>query len=230
MTYESEEGGRLLSPCRCKGTQKYVHEDCLSSWRKADPMQKRNYWQCPTCHYTYRLQRLTWASWLSSNISQVGLTFFIFLTCVFVLGFVADPIINLYLDPITTISTAGGPTGSFIYEDEPTTWIEHFAKGLASLGLLGFAKFLFTLSPFQWFNMRGTNIVFGRSHAGGSGRDRISQISWITIMVGIVTFLWAVWKGVRAWSRKTLENASERVLDVRHDDSDDEQDPYEETN
>jgi hypothetical protein len=137
------------------------------------------------------------------------------------LGFVADPIINLYLDPLTTITTAGGPTGSLMYEDEPTTWVEHFIKGMASLGLLGFAKFLFTLSPFQWFNMRGTNIVMGRSNAGGSGRDRLSQISWITIVIGIVTFLYAVWKGVRAWSKRTLENASERVLDVRQDGDDD---------
>jgi hypothetical protein len=36
--------------------------------------------------------------------------------------------------------------------------------------------------------------------------------------------LYAIWKGVRAWSRRTLEKAGERVMDVPGitDDDDDE--------
>lgn len=33
----------------------------------------------------------------------------------------------------------------------------------------------------------------------------------------------AVWKGVRAWSRKTLEKAGERVIDVHGDEADDDE-------
>lgn len=54
VTYESEDGGRLLRPCKCKGSQKYVHEECLGAWRMADPLQKRNYYECPTCRYRYQ--------------------------------------------------------------------------------------------------------------------------------------------------------------------------------
>lgn len=32
----------------------------------------------------------------------------------------------------------------------------------------------------------------------------------------------AIYKGVRAWSRRTLERAGERVMDVQGDDDDDE--------
>lgn len=43
VTYESEEG-RLIRPCKCKGSQRYVHEGCLQSWRHADPSYgRRNY-------------------------------------------------------------------------------------------------------------------------------------------------------------------------------------------
>lgn len=226
VSYISEDGGRLLRPCKCKGTQKYVHEECLSAWRRADPLQKRNYWECPTCRYRYGLQRLAWAAYVSSTAAQVGLTLLIFLVAMFALGFVADPIINLYLDPITTITTAGGPSGSLVFEDEPAGWTEHFVKGLASLGLLGFAKFIFTLSPFNWFNVRTGGFMGGggvaRSGIGGTGRERLNQSAWIAIVVGIVTFLIAVWRGVRTWSRRTLEAAGERVLDVPGDGNDDE--------
>lgn len=222
VQYVSEDGGRLLRPCKCKGTQKYVHEECLAAWRLADPLQKRNYWECPTCRYRYRLERLTWASYISSTASQIGLTLAILVLTMFLLGFIADPIINLYLDPVYTITTLGGTSTTKIIDDEPSSWIEHFAKGLASLGLLGFAKFLFTLNPFNVFNIRVGG--FGgvvRGGVGGSGRDRMNQIGWIAIVVGVLTFLYAVWKAVRAWSRRTLEAAGERVLDVNGDDKDD---------
>lgn len=69
VTYDSEEGGRLLRPCQCKGTSKYVHEECLKAWRYSDPgLARRNFYECPTCGYYYRLQRLGW----SSAISSVG--------------------------------------------------------------------------------------------------------------------------------------------------------------
>ena len=231
VTYESEDGGRLLCPCKCRGSQKYVHEECLGAWRKSDPLQKRNYWECPTCGYRYRLQRLTWASWIGSTTAQISLTVFIFCASVFLLGFVADPIINLYLDPVGTLATASDEVNAVLHDDEAVTWIEHLAKGLAGLGLLGFAKYLLSLSSWQLFHYRNTNVlVGGRSGAagGGTGRDRLQQLSWVTLAIGIATFLWAVWKGVRVWSRRTLESASERVMNMGGDDDDDDGDEDEE--
>jgi hypothetical protein len=58
VVYE-DEGGRLLRPCKCKGSSKYVHDACLQAWRHADPSYgRRNYWQCPTCGFKYRMARL----------------------------------------------------------------------------------------------------------------------------------------------------------------------------
>lgn len=58
VVYE-DESGRLIRPCLCKGSSKYVHEECLQAWRHADPSYgRRNYWQCPTCGFKYRLARL----------------------------------------------------------------------------------------------------------------------------------------------------------------------------
>lgn len=54
-----DESGRLIRPCLCKGSSKYVHDECLQAWRHADPSYgQRNYWQCPTCGFKYRLARL----------------------------------------------------------------------------------------------------------------------------------------------------------------------------
>jgi hypothetical protein len=66
VSYDSE-GGRLIRPCKCKGSVKYVHEDCLQHWRHADPAYgARNYYHCPTCGFKYKLSRLGWANMITS--------------------------------------------------------------------------------------------------------------------------------------------------------------------
>jgi hypothetical protein len=68
VTYESEEGGRLLRPCKCKGTAQFVHEGCLKEWRHADPgYARRNYYECPTCGFRYQLQRIGWGRMIAST-------------------------------------------------------------------------------------------------------------------------------------------------------------------
>ncbi|EAW11996.1 E3 ubiquitin-protein ligase MARCH [Aspergillus clavatus NRRL 1] len=226
VVYESAdpELGRLLRPCKCKGSSRYVHEGCLQSWRHADPdYGKRNYWQCPTCGFQYRLERLKWAHWINSTLTQIGLTLSILLLTVFSLGFVADPIINLYVDPVETIFHTEYWESSTVSQALPAetraSWIEHFVKGLASLGVLSFIKAILALTPWHWLNLRTSGVV---SSGRTTGRSRVASISWVIILIGVLSFLWAVWKGVRTWSRKMLEKAGERVMDVPLPDDEDE--------
>lgn len=230
---QEPESGRLIRPCKCKGSQRYVHEGCLQDWRHADPaMGRRNYWECPTCKFRYRLERMRWSRYISSNSTQVALTVLILFTTVFLLGFVADPIIDLYVDPLGTL--ARNPLSSPVldeplFEVEEWTLIDHILKGLASLGLLGFLKAVFAMGPWRWYNLHNSGLIAGRGGGrgrGNTGRDRMENISWWVIAIGVMTFLWAVWKGVRAWTRSTLEKAGERVADVQgEDDEDFEDDP-----
>ncbi|KAF2027544.1 hypothetical protein EK21DRAFT_91456 [Setomelanomma holmii] len=217
VVYE-DEGGRLIRPCMCKGSSKYVHDACLQAWRHADPRYgRRNYWQCPTCGFKYRLARLGAGRFVGSIASQITLTVLILFLIIFFLGFVADPIIGLYVDPWSYMPWNSWSRPSYGYydeDDESYTWYEHFAKGFASMGVLGFLKVLLA-SPFSYFRIGGGG---GR---GRTGRDRVEQVSWIIILIGVGTFLAAVYKGVRAWSRRTLERAGERVMDVQNDDDDD---------
>lgn len=168
--------------------------------------------------------------------AQIALTGIILFMFIFVLGFVADPIIGLYVDPWSYMpwnSWSRPSYGYYDFDDEPTTWYEHFAKGFASMGVLGFLKVL-VASPFSYFRFGGG----GRRAT--TGRERVEQVSWLIILIGVATFLavslpfeigftvpahsvQAVYKGVRAWSRRTLERAGERVMDVQNDDDDDDE-------
>merc|ERR1740129_970613 len=57
------EDGRLISPCLCKGSMKYVHIACLQRWRSVGG--SKHYFRCDTCRYEYQLRRVAWAQWLS---------------------------------------------------------------------------------------------------------------------------------------------------------------------
>ena len=98
---------------------------------------------------------MSWGRAINSTFTQLSLTILIFVLAMFALGFVADPILNLYLDPYDTITSGVGLREEV---ELPVTtgkagWTEHFVKGLASLGLLGFAKFFFALTPWVCFHL-----------------------------------------------------------------------------
>ena len=187
---EDQELGRLISPCKCKGSQRYVHEGCLQLWRQAAPMSERNFWRCPTCQFEYRMQRLRWGHWLTSKLTRAVLTLLILLVTIFFLGFIADPIISLWVDPLGSIANGLSEVVADIeairpVEDEDqVTWSFHFLKGLLSLGLLGLVKTFLVSSPWHWLNVR----VGGRRR-GGTGRDRIESVNWALVVIGVITFL-----------------------------------------
>jgi hypothetical protein len=137
--------------------------------------------------------------------TQITMTVVILFLVVFLLGFVADPIINLYVDPWSYLAPWSSSNYDSYDDDEPATWSEHFIKGFTGMGVIGFLKVILA-SPFAYFRIGGGG---GRGRA--TGRDRVEQVSWII-------------KGVRAWTRRTLEKASERVLDVQGEDDDDDDD------
>ncbi|PHH82820.1 hypothetical protein CDD82_4692 [Ophiocordyceps australis] len=230
-TYVSDdpELGRLLSPCRCKGSQKYVHEGCLTSWRMANPMATTNYWQCPTCKFSYRLVRMQWASMLSSKWAQVALTLTAMVLGIFLLGFVADPILDLWFDPVGTISDTVANVVSDIEaqrpppHQEPTTWTEHFTKGFFSLGFVGFIKSVVAMGPWQWLNLRNSGLL-GSGRRRGTGRARMDNFNILFVLIGTFTFLMAIWKLVNAVSARVLKIVSDKVFDVGADDDDDEDD------
>ncbi|KAK8133919.1 RING-variant domain-containing protein [Apiospora sp. TS-2023a] len=232
--YHSEENGYLITPCMCKGGSKYVHEGCLQGWRSA-MAGTDNQFLCSICKYRYQLERMTWANRLRSPVLAFALAVLIVILSIFLLGFVADPIISLWLDPVATVGEGIGffdsddegefPLGDFDEEG----WSVHFVKGMFSLGLLGFVKAFFAMGPWQWWNLRTSGVIGGARRRGGTGRDRMENINMYLVMIGVFTFFWAVWTGTRKWTQRTLDMASQKVLNVQKDDQDEEQPEAENT-
>lgn len=245
---DDPECGRLMRPCQCKGTQQYVHEGCLNGWRMAQGAD-RNLWKCPTCLYEYRLNRLSWGRWISSTGVRVGITLLILLLSVFLLGFVADPILR-YADPVALLSDYSlGPLDDYeevdewIPDDEDyNTWHWHFTRGFASLGVIGMFQSLFSMRP-QIIRLGG-----GAMRRRGGGRERVENIQWGLVLIGVALFLHVscapadsdslnealtsqqtVWKAVSAYTARTLGRLSDTIVDVPGEDDEDEDEDTEPT-
>lgn len=181
---DDPECGRLMRPCKCKGTQKYVHEGCLRAWRMSAGAD-RNLWTCPTCLYEYKLNRLSWGSWVSSTMVRGVLTLLVLVLTVFLLGFVAEPILS-FIDPGTFLASFSDDfedLEDWIPENQPDTWSWHFSRGFFALGVIGVFKSFMALRPWHAWNVR----------IGGGGRRRrgggFEDISWVMVILGVAMFL-----------------------------------------
>jgi len=156
-----------------------------------------NQFLCSICKYRYQLERMTWANRLRSPVLAFALAVLIVILSIFLLGFVADPIISLWLDPVATV---GEGIGFFDSDDEgefplvdfdEEGWSVHFVKGMFSLGLLGFVKAFFAMGPWQWWNLRSSGVIGGGARRrGGTGRDRMENINLYLVLIGVVTLFW----------------------------------------
>jgi hypothetical protein len=161
----------------------------LEEWRYARP-GSQNLSACSTCKYEYKFERIKWANRIRSPLLAFFLAILIVILCVFLLGFIADPILDVWL----------GPVGDFVlqdvdYEDDlgladldEDSWNYHFMKGLFSFGLLGFVKTFLAMGPWQWWNLRAHGI--GGNRRRGTGRDRVNDMSLYMVAIGAMTFFW----------------------------------------
>jgi len=60
--FEAEEDvnkGKLMKPCKCDGSLKYIHEKCLSTWIMQKEIKHSTIVRCEICGYTYQLEAET---------------------------------------------------------------------------------------------------------------------------------------------------------------------------
>src|SRR2546423_5874816 len=222
ISYTSEEGGKLIKPCKCRGTQRYIHEGCLAELRAKSP-QKNAYLQCDLCGFQYNTKRLLVHDILLSRMARMLLTILIVVFLMFMLGFVADPIINLYVDPVETMARQrfwDPVTVDSVGEKADDSWlIQHFMKGLVSVGVMGFFKAVLLANPWQFWNLRHYGLLGGSTRTT-TGRDRAVNISWIAVVIGVGSALYFFYQQVAKFSQSTLSKFANDVIEVQMDDDD----------
>lgn len=110
--HEETENNKLITPCRCKGTQKYIHHNCLMEWiniNRHNP-EKRDF--CDICKYKFRISQygdnMRYNNTLETKlIKQNVRRFFIKYFLILIMSFCISGIDILLIFPSLTILSAG---------------------------------------------------------------------------------------------------------------------------
>jgi len=220
---EEDNLGRLISPCQCKGTMRYVHVECLNHWR-LQSQKKTSFFQCDECKYKYAFRRTKMAKFATNEFILTLVTLSLFALCVFLGGFLAK--FFLYLFPLTGDLVDEEESEDDLVEPlftEPITvstifTIDYFhvVLGFMFVGLVGFLQLFFSL---MWFGPLPSWNTFriGSASGGGSGRraDGFTVFFFtIIIILGTLKATWGMYKLVRSASRKLLEKVEMTILEV----------------
>lgn len=220
-----DEYGRLIKPCKCTGSMRYIHELCLQQSR-VDNRRAGSLWKCHTCGYKFNFQKLAVERFLSHRSSASVLTLVFMFVLMFVLGFVADPILHLYIDPYDAllgdqnmweeveVQTATGAVSS---------WTQHLAKGFISMGLVGFLKTML-LNPWNWLNLRHYLGMAG-TRTTATGRERVNNIGWVAVVIGIVSAFYFFYQWVQAVIQMSLKRFGHNIVDTQLPGDDDDLKP-----
>ena len=181
--------------------------------------------QCDICRYQYNTNRLLFHDVLRSRVARMFFTILLLLVLMFVLGFIADPIINLYIDPYETMSSQRWlepvTVSNLGEENEDGWWIQHFMKGFVSIGIAGFLKTVLLSNPWNFWNFRHSGLMGGTTRTSATGRDRAVNISWIALLIGVGSALYLLYDQVRKFAEHTLHKVAVRVIELQMDDDDD---------
>jgi len=77
--------GRLFSPCRCRGTARFVHPACLAAWRTISE-GRDSFFVCDVCGFRYNVRRAAWAGVLESRALLLGVTAAMLLAAIALVG------------------------------------------------------------------------------------------------------------------------------------------------
>ena len=85
ICHGSADLGRLFSPCRCRGTSRFVHPACLAAWRTISE-GRESFYVCDVCGFRYNVRRAAWAGVLESRGLRLGVTAVLLLAAVSAVG------------------------------------------------------------------------------------------------------------------------------------------------
>ena len=117
---DSDGSESMISPCLCKGSQKFVHRSCLDQWR----FQHLNdsFVQCTICKYKYKMSRIWFASVLQHQLTISTLTFIAITSTVLFVSVFINTILMFFVGSGTILASKGQTLRSVLSVSTKIVW------------------------------------------------------------------------------------------------------------
>lgn len=237
---ETYEKGKLISPCKCKGSLQYVHIGCLNQWRHSNVRAEASY-RCEVCKYEYRFYRTRIAKIFSSSFTLHFLTLTLLLSIIYLISYIVKLILhnNVSYDPN---DPNNDPPHKLPGEDNYNRWKEieflnirviEYIIGISIVSCFGLIFFVimicfngFSHTRHSYCFIGGFNNSCCLSYGGCSGSDCSDNdcsgfiviifffIISIIFMVGFVGATIAAYLLIQKITSICLEKVHDRILEV----------------
>jgi hypothetical protein len=74
------------------------------------------------------------------------------------------------------------------------------------------------VNPWNWYHLRSFGLGQGTTRLGAIGQDRVANISWVVLVIGVLTFLYTVFRAMNSITRWFLQKAAFNIKEVLHED------------
>ncbi|RIA99398.1 hypothetical protein C1645_747237 [Glomus cerebriforme] len=234
----SYDKGKLISPCKCKGSLQYVHIDCLNQWRHSNVREEASY-RCEVCKYEYKFYRPRIAKIFSSGFTLHFLSLSLLFSIIYLVSYIVklvymhkhydDP--NNPNDPNTPPPQLPGEGINWKYISFLNLYLIHFVIGTSIVSFLGLMFFAFAISCYGFRHTRlnycycgGFNSpcssygsCIGLDASGDCGGLVILLFLFIIIlifMMGFVGAIIAAYLFIQKITSFFLEEIHDRILEV----------------
>jgi hypothetical protein len=195
---EDSESGRLIRPCKCDGSQRYVHELCLKMYRHSHPLEA-SYLRCPTCKAGYRFNSSLYTDIAAHPLTHACVTTVATGTAIFVAGYAANPLLSITIFYCQTLEY-GIQTVNWYTSDHG--WLDHLAQGSALVGILGllmiFHDIFQVMRTGMWDSVLFFLVAFGPFVESG--------ILWVKLLPLVARAMYRLWCGIGTWARRYVED------------------------
>ncbi|CAG8586789.1 14008_t:CDS:1 [Funneliformis mosseae] len=223
--------GKLISPCKCKGSLQYIHLGCLNQWRNSNVREEASY-RCEVCKYEYKFYRTRLAKIFTSYFTLHFLTIILLFAIVYLVSYIVK-LFDARKEPLDLPKDR--------WQDTPFLYLHviHFIIGISIVSTWGLMFFMCLVCFNGFVQTRQTYCYCGGCgepyscssgscgsglDCGGSGGDCgvfmviIAAIVLITIFIfGLSCAIIAAYLFVQKIISIYLEKIHERILDVNKD-------------
>lgn len=225
---EEEPLGKLVSPCKCKGTMKYVHVDCLDAWRNTfinnGIGSESSFFKCSNCLYEYHFSRARLAKLVTSTTARIILTLVILTLLIFCGGFC----LKYLLLKANVTAQAVDQSSNFKAEDF-LQLLEldridkgHLFLGIVFVGIVGFFVFFIQMILFGTLTVIGLRFPIFTYHRDTERigiKERADSSNAAAILIAIVVIglghsFYMIYSTVSKCSKRWLDALGAHILEV----------------
>lgn len=218
------EEGKLISPCLCSGSIRFVHLACLNHWRRASANRKASF-QCDQCGFKYSMRRTRLASVLRASLvlNLVAISAFavLLLCCAYLVAYLrsfhpayAIELLNSTLLGSPEEGGSGEDHGDLLsmMEMEAMYLLPLERLGLRVVDLCGSIVILGIVGVF--FSGLTFDGLFLLALGRRRGRAEPDVAVIYLLLLGLVKFHLALYNFFKEYSAKLLQSAEENILEV----------------